>query len=119
VGLNIFTASVFDGKGGSDTASLQIVVSSSLAAPTNLVATSTVSRRIDLTWTDNSTGESGFKIERSINGTNFVQIAIVRANVKSFSNLRLLPGRTYYYRVRAYYRTTNSSYTNTASAAAQ
>jgi hypothetical protein len=119
VGLNIFTVSVFDGKGGSDTASLQIVVSSSLAAPTNLVATSTVSRRIDLTWTDNSTGESGFKIERSINGTNFVQIAIVRANVKSFSNLRLLPGRTYYYRVRAYYRTTNSSYTNTASAAAQ
>jgi hypothetical protein len=36
------------------------------AAPTNLVATAVSSSQINLTWTDNSNNETGFKIERCI-----------------------------------------------------
>jgi len=118
VGLNSFTVSVSDGQGGTVSATLQINVASSMGAPTNLTATAVGSRRIDLTWSDNSSGETGFRIYRSGNGVRFSKIATVGAGVTSFSNTRLRRGRTYYYRVRAYAGTTNSGYSNTASATA-
>jgi len=115
-GLNSFTVSVADGKGGSAAATLEITVVnppvSTLTAPSNLAASSTVSRRIDLTWLDNSSGESGFKIERSNNGTSYSQIATVGANVTSFADTNRRSGRRYYYRVRAYDATTNSAYSD-------
>jgi hypothetical protein len=118
LGTNTFTVSVADGKGGSDSATLQITVVAPAvvpapAAPSNLIGTSTVSRRIDLTWTDNSTNETGFKIERSTNGSSFTQIATVGAGVKKFSDSNRRSGRRYYYRVRAYNTTGNSGYSNT------
>jgi hypothetical protein len=118
VGVNSFAVSLSDGRGGSDTATLQITVVSSLAAPTNLIATAVGSRRIELRWTDNSASESGFKIERSTNGKPFSQIAIVGANVSFFSHNGLRRGRTFSYRVRAYNSSGNSGYSNTASATA-
>jgi len=71
-----------------------------------------------LTWSDNSSSETGFRIYRSGNGVSFSKIATVGAGVTSFSNTRLRRGKTYYYRVRAYAGTTNSGYSNTASATA-
>jgi hypothetical protein len=47
------------------------------AAPTNLLATAISSSQIALSWTDNSTNESGFQIQRSSNGVTFTSIAIV------------------------------------------
>jgi peptidyl-Asp metalloendopeptidase len=119
VGVNNFTVSVSDGRGGSDTATLQITVVATLSAPTNLVATSTVGKRIDLSWTDNSTGETGFKIERSTNGKSYSQIATVGANTTAFSNTGLRSGKKYYYRVRAYSGTSNSPYSNTVNTIAK
>jgi len=118
VGLNSFTVSVSDGQGGTVSATLQINVASSMGAPTNLTATAAGSRRIDLTWSDNSSAETGFRIYRSGNGVSFSKIATVGAGVTSYSNTRLRTGKTYYYRVRAYAGTTNSGYSNTASATA-
>lgn len=115
VGTNSFTVSVSDGRGGSDSAILQITVIASLAPPTNLVASSTLAKRIDLSWTDNSSGESGFKIERSTNGTSFSKLATVGANVTAYSNTGLRSGRKYYYRVRAYDSKGNTTYTNVVS----
>ena len=37
-------------------------------APTNLVVVSVSSTQIDLTWSDNSIGETGFEIERAEDG---------------------------------------------------
>jgi peptidyl-Asp metalloendopeptidase len=118
VGLNTFAVSVSDGRGGSDTAAMQITVVSSLTAPTNLIATAPGVRTIALTWTDNSTGESGFQIERSINGRGFSQIATVGANVTSFSQSGLVRGRTYSYRVRGFNSSGYSAYSNVAGATA-
>jgi Galactose oxidase-like, Early set domain/Fibronectin type III domain/Glyoxal oxidase N-terminus len=86
------------------------------AAPTNLVATAVSSSQINLSWTDNSNNETGFKVERSTNGTKFKQLANVGANVTTYSNTRLSRATTYYYRVRAYNAGGNSAYSNVASA---
>jgi hypothetical protein len=118
IGLNTFVVSVSDGRGGSDTATLQVTVVGSLTAPTNLLATAVAVRTIALTWTDNSAGENGFQIERSVNGKGFSQIATVGANVTSFSQSGLRRGRTYSYRVRAYNSAGYSAYSNIAGATA-
>ena len=87
-GLQSFNVTVADGKGGFASTTLQITVvapaQTAPTAPSALLGTSTVSRRVNLIWTDNSTNESGFKIERSTNGNNFTQIATVGAGVKTF-----------------------------------
>jgi hypothetical protein len=118
IGLNSFTVSVSDGQGGTVSATLQINVASSMGDPTNLTATAVGSKRIDLTWSDNSSGETGFRIYRSGNGVRFSKIATVGAGVTSYSNTGLRRGKTYYYRVRAYAGTANSGYSNIASATA-
>jgi peptidyl-Asp metalloendopeptidase len=119
VGTNTFTLSVSDGRGGSDTATLQItVLAGQMAAPGNLAASAVGTKRIDLTWNDNSTGESSFRIERSTNNKKFSLIATVGAGVTSYPNTGLRRGKTYYYRVRANGSPINSAYSNTASAKA-
>jgi hypothetical protein len=85
-------------------------------APTGLTATAASRSQINLAWTDTSDSESGFRIERSTNGTKFQQIATVGANVTSFASTGLSRDRTYYYRVRAYNSAGSSPYSNVASA---
>jgi transcriptional regulator CtsR len=85
-------------------------------APSNLVATPISSSQIDLTWQDNSTDETGFKIERKTGTGSYSQIATVGTGVTSYSNTRLSASTTYYYRVRAYKGTLNSDYCEEASA---
>jgi hypothetical protein len=86
-------------------------------APGNLTATAVSSNQIDLAWTDNSDNESGFKIERSPNGTNgWTQIDIVEANVTTYNNTGLTRSTTYYYRIRAYNAGGDSDYSNIANA---
>ena len=80
------------------------------AAPTNLMATATSSSQINLSWTDNASNESGFRIERSPDGTAFAEIATVGANVTSYANTGLTAATQYWYRVRAYNGTGTSSY---------
>jgi len=86
------------------------------ADPGNLVATAASCSQINLSWTDNSTDETQFNIERGTDGINFNQIATVGANVTTYSNTGLTASTTYYYRVRAYNSGGYSGYTNTANA---
>lgn len=89
------------------------------AAPGNLRATAVSSSRINLMWTDNSSNETGFKIERCVgkgSDCDFGQIAQVGPGVTAYSDANLSHSTTYRYRVRAYSLLTHSSYSNTASA---
>lgn len=89
-----------------------------LLAPSNLNATTIASSQINLTWLDNASSETGFKIERcqGANCTNFTQIATVGANVTTYANTGLTANTSYSYRVRATQNTTDSAYSNTATA---
>src|SRR6185369_13361748 len=70
--------------------------------------------QIDLKWTDNSFDEQGFRIERSLDGSNFAEIATVNANVTMFSDTGLTPNTTYFYRVLAFNNFGNSDPSNVA-----
>jgi len=87
------------------------------AAPTALTATAVSSSSINLSWTDNSSNETGFAIEGKTSETgSYVQIATVEANVGTYSNTGLAAGTAYYYRVRAVNGAAYSTYSNEASA---
>ena len=45
------------------------------SAPTNLSASAVSTSQINLSWTDNASNETGFRIERSPDGTSFTEIA--------------------------------------------
>jgi titin len=68
--------------------------------------------RIDLSWTDNSSDEDGFKIYRSTDNVNFAFYATVGANVTTRSNTSLSSATTYYYRVLAYNGGGSSGFSN-------
>jgi C1A family cysteine protease len=87
-------------------------------APTNLVATAVSGSQINLSWTDNASNETGFRIERCKGPacTVFTQIATVGANVTSYANTGLSTNTSYRYRVRAYNASGSSAYSNIATA---
>ncbi|MEW6026546.1 MAG: fibronectin type III domain-containing protein [Planctomycetota bacterium] len=80
------------------------------AAPTTLVTTTVTSSSIGLQWTDNSTNEDGFKLERSVDGVNYTVTYTLGAGVNIFSDTPLTPSTTFYYRVYAYNLGGNSGY---------
>jgi len=88
-----------------------------LAAPSNLSAEAASSSRIDLSWTDHSSVESGFRIEQKVgSGGTYAEIAVVDTDVNTYSSTGLEVSTTYYYRVKAYEGTLDSAYSNEASA---
>ncbi len=86
--------------------------------PSGLTATGVSTSQINLAWTDNSTNETGFRVERKTGSTGtWAQIVSLGANVRTYSNTGLAADTTYYYRVRAYHASGNSAYSNEAMAA--
>lgn len=120
------TLTVFDGRGGTGTASLVITAGqpSAPVAPSNLVAIAFTSDWINMTWTDNSNNEDGFKVERcqgtaafcDANPSQFAQIAQTGPNIDYHGDTGLPPATTYTYRVRAFNVSGNSPYSNTSTA---
>lgn len=82
--------------------------------PTNLMASlqKTASTNVQLTWTDNSSDEDGFYIERSTDGTNFSQVGSVLADVTTYDDNGLQANTLYYYQVQAYNSFGSSAYSN-------
>ena len=70
--------------------------------PTNLAALPLITE-VDLTWSDVSTNESGFILQRSENDTtNFRALPnIIPADSTSFEDTDLTPNTTYCYRLKA------------------
>ena len=71
------------------------------APPENLTGVISTTA-INLTWTDRSTNETGFKIERKLVGGTFEVIGTTATDIATFSNIGLTPGTTYIYRVYSY-----------------
>lgn len=87
------------------------------SAPSSMIATAVSGSQINLSWTDNSNNETGFYLERSIGSSNsWNQIAMLGANVTSYSSTGLQAGTTYNYRIRAYNNLGISTYSDIATA---
>ena len=102
-------------SGSSNIATFGSTAPSTPAAPTNLSATLQAGPQALLTWTDNSTNESGFVIERSVNGGIFSVLAQVGAGVVTYIDTTISSGSTFTYRVKAVNSAGSSAYSNTAS----
>jgi len=72
------------------------------ATPSALTAFARSDDRIALRWTDNSNNEEGFKVERSRDGVNWEEVALLGPNTTRFSNTGLNANGEYSYRVSAF-----------------
>ena len=121
---DVYIEFVQNGSGPSsnicDLSWFQFSDSSTVAAPTGATATPAAGLAMNVSWTDNSNNETGFKIERSTDGKTFIQVGTVGANVTNFQDTGLASGTTYYYRVCAFDQDYgNSAYSNVVSVGAQ
>ena len=87
------------------------------APPSSLSAAAASSSKINVTWSDSSYGEDGFKIERKMDvGGMYAQVAITAANTTTYSDTGLDESTTYYYRIRSYNGSNNSDFSAEVSA---
>lgn len=83
------------------------------AAPSGLASGGTAYNSVAIRWTDNSSNESGFKVERSGDGVNFMEIASLGTGTVAYTDAAVSAKSSYYYRVRAFNSAGASSYSNT------
>jgi predicted nucleotidyltransferase len=106
---NCFSGSVFS-KGQNFKTAVPI-------APTDLAANATSKGEVNLTWVDNSKGETGYVVERSIgNNQNFSPIDTLNSSITNYTDKGFSPGTLYFYRVKALYNEISSEYSNEADA---
>jgi hypothetical protein len=104
----------------SNTATVNVVNSTpTLAAPSSLSARFS-GTGVSLNWRDNASGETGFVLERSLNGGAFTVVngniapATGTGSTVRYTDSTVIPGNTYTYRVKAVNGTGSSGYSNTA-----
>src|SRR5205085_8521773 len=86
-----------------------------LNIPEDVEAVPSTEEQIDLTWSDTSVAETGYKVERSLDGVqNWSEIGQTNANITHFSDTQIVCSEDYAYRVRAYRK--NGAYSNYSSA---
>lgn len=84
-------------------------------APSGLAASPFSHTKINLSWTDNSATETGFRIEKSLNaGGSWSLLATLPANATAYQDTALSASTTYHYRVRSENQIGNSVFSNTA-----
>ncbi len=91
-------------------------LSNAPAAPSNLTAVGGI-YKMDLAWTDNSSNEGGFTLDRSLNGSTWTTVATnINGNATTTSNFGLSAGTNYYYRIKATNSFGSSAWSNIAMA---
>lgn len=76
----------------SEIASVTPVAGTAPKAPSNPAASALSDSAIKLTWRDNSTDETGFQVENSLDGVNFKVTATLAAKTVAWTNTGLLSG---------------------------
>lgn len=122
-GIYYYRVRAYNSAGYSTYSNMAVLsIAPQIAAPSAVTAVitdpNTPSTFIAVSWTDNSTDETGFMIERSTNGTTWTNIATTTyANVMFFGDSEaVLTAGTYYYRVRAYNALGYSAYSSSSAA---
>jgi fibronectin type 3 domain-containing protein len=93
---------------GSESVFTNFVSATTLAAPATpiapapLLATGGPNNTVSLTWQDNSTNETGFRVYRSTDAVAYTLLATVGANNNAYIDLNTTPLTHYYYYVAGY-----------------
>lgn len=112
--ISFIEVASLDGETSAASDDVVVTATSVPAAPSSFLATRISSSAIELTWKDNSSVETGVKIERKKGDSGtWAQVATVGANITRYTDTGLLSGTRYVYRVRAYNSAGNSGYSNT------
>ena len=96
-------------------------VATAPATPSGLTATATSSSSINLTWTDNASNETAYKVESATASAGpWTEITgSLAAGATAYTVTGLSAATTYYFRVRASNSSGDSAYSGTASAGTQ
>lgn len=98
----------------------QITAEAIPSAPSNLQAVSASANQINLTWVDNSSDETEFRLEIRTSSGTFQDVGTaIPPNVTGAQVHGLAPSTTYFFRIKARNASGDSSYSNTASATTQ
>ena len=73
-----------------------------VAAPSGLTPTAQSPTQINVRWTENATDETSVRVERSLDGTSWTEIASLAANTTAHSDTALSCNSLYHYRVRVH-----------------
>ena len=86
-----------------------ITAATAFPSPSNISANAISDSEIELTWTDNTAYEAGFKIERDV-GSGFTEIGTVAEDVTEYTDTGLTYGQSYSYRVATFTASNMSSW---------
>jgi len=86
------------------------------ATPTQLTAAPFSATQIDLNWTDGNPSPAPVKVERSVGGGGFTQVAVTAAGSTTYRDTGLTASTSYTYRIRATNASGDSGFSATASA---
>ncbi len=101
----------FNDAGNSDNASASATTMlAPPAAPSGLKYTALSKNNVSLAWTDNSTNETNFKLQRSTDNKTWLLMGTLSPNVTTFSQGGLFANKLYYYRVYATNSAGSSAY---------
>ncbi|MBV9961982.1 MAG: hypothetical protein JO072_07010, partial [Parafilimonas sp.] len=79
------------------------------SVPTNIAATATAYNKINVSWKDNSTNETGTEIYRSTSATGtYAIVGTAAPNATAFTDTTLSPSTTYYYKLQTINKYGNS-----------
>ena len=112
------TLTVTDDKGATGKSSVTVSPAAQPAAttvptaPTSLAHKLVALNRVDLSWTDDSSNEDGFEIQRHTGSGSYATLARVAANATTYSDLSVAQNQTYTYRLLAYNAVGNSAASN-------
>lgn len=96
---------------GAQTITLAVHVPIAPEAPSNVTATALDALTVSITWTDNSTTETGFEVARSPQGAGtWATLGTTAASATSFTDGTVAAGTAYDYRVRARGATADSAW---------
>jgi hypothetical protein len=84
-------------------------------APSGLTLAQAVRSMVAISWTDNSTDEDTFQVQRSVDSSTFAHLVYLRADSHSSTDATILANKKYWYKVRSKNANGASSFTTPSS----